>query len=125
MIDNFDIDYLEEPPERPRDRKVDEAMGVLPNDYFPRGSRNVYYGRQLEVALERSFFHWITSRALRELVRENAIHFSVEKTERYNAHFYWTYGHRYPRRQMKQTLGLIDEFSEPVFTRALGHKEKL
>jgi hypothetical protein len=33
--------------------------------------------------------------------------------------------HRYARRQIKETLSLIAEFSHPVFTRALGHQAEL
>jgi hypothetical protein len=33
----------------------------------------------------------------------------------------WPPRHRYPRRQIREILGLINEFSDPAFTRALGH----
>jgi hypothetical protein len=121
MSDDFDFgDYFEEREERPRDSKVDEARAVLLARYFPEDSRNVYYGRQLEIALEREFFHWITKKALNELAQEGRVKFAEEKTALYAAHFYWPLRHRYPRRQIRQTLALIDEFSNPVFTRALG-----
>ena len=38
------------------------------------------------------------------------------------AHFYFARRHRYARRQINRTLGLIAEFSEPIFTRALGQQ---
>lgn len=121
MSDDWDEDYYEpEPEERPRDGKIDEAKGALMRAYFAEGT-NVYYARQLEIWLEKGFFHWITSRALRELAQERSIGFSEATLGTHRAHFYYPIRHRYPRRQITQTLKLIREFSNPLFTRALGH----
>ncbi len=110
---------------RPRDAKVDEAKRVLVSDYFPKKGTGVYYARQLEIWLERKFFHWITKKALNELVKEDRIGFIAEKAGHHKAHFYYPKRHREPRRQIRQTLSLIAEFSEPTFTRALGHYGEL
>jgi hypothetical protein len=118
-------DYFEEREERPRDKKVDDAKAVLLPRFFPEDGRAVYYGRQLEIALERDFFHWITKKALNELAAERKLNFAVEKTEHHRAHFYWPRRHRHPRRQIRETLTLIAEFSDPVFTRALGQQGEL
>jgi hypothetical protein len=115
-------DYSERFVEWPRDNKIDEARAALFERYFPPDGRHVYYGRQLEVALESEFFHWITRYALNELAAEGRIGFTAEKTDTFEAHFYWPLRHRYPRRQIRQILGLINEFSDPDFTRALGHQ---
>jgi hypothetical protein len=124
MFDDYKGEF-EESEERPRDSKVDAAKGVLLARFFPDDGRTVYYGWQLEVALERDSFHWITKKALNELAAESRINFAVENTEHHTAHFYWPRRHRYPRRQIKETLGLIAEFSDPIFTRALGHQAEL
>jgi hypothetical protein len=119
MSDEYNEQH-EERAERPRDSKVDEARAALMERFFPADSRNVYYGRQLEVALETEFFHWITKKALNELAAERRINLAVEQTGTHRAHFYWPLGHRYPRRQIRKTLALIAEFSSPNFTRAVG-----
>jgi hypothetical protein len=121
MFDDYEPDF-DEPEERPRDSKVDEAKTVLLGRFFPDDGRVVYYGRQLEVALERTFFHWITKKALNELAQEGSVNFGVENTEHHKAHFYWPLRHRYPRRQIRETLRIIAEFSNPDFTRALGYQ---
>jgi hypothetical protein len=120
MSDEFEyeVDYLEE--ERPRDRMVDVAKDALLTRYFPSDGQKVYYGRQLEVWLEREFFHWITKKALNELVAEGKIGFSPEATGRFIAHFYWPLRHRYQRRQIAETVGIIKRFSQPNFTSAVG-----
>ena len=120
---DFERPDLEAHP-RPRDRKIDAAKIVVFERFFAQ-DLNVYYGRQLEIAMEREFFHWITKRALNELVQEGKLGFTEERLEHHTAHFYYPRKHRYPRRQIGEVMGLIKEFSEPVFTRALGHHGEL
>lgn len=124
MSDDWEWEAHDE-PERPRDRKVDEAKVRLLDEFFPGGGTDVYYGRQLEVWLEKEFFHWITRKALAELRQERRIEFRAEKTKLHQAHFYWPRRHRYARRQIKGMVELIDEFSEPTFTRAVGHHAEM
>jgi hypothetical protein len=127
MTDDFDEYFYEDDEEiyRPRDAKINEAKDVLMSEYFPENGAGVYYGRQLEIWLERTFFHWITKKGLNELFKEGRIGFKSEKAGHLKAHFYYPRRHRYPRRQIKQTLSLIAEFSDPEFTRALGHHGEL
>lgn len=127
MSDDYDEYFYDQDEEIPRrrDSKVDEAKVVLLSKYFPEKGTGVYYGRQLEIWIERQFFHWITKKALNELVKEGRIGFIAEQAGHHKAHFYYPRRHRYPRRQIKQTLDLIAEFSEPTFTRALGHYGEL
>lgn len=115
----------EEDQDTPRDSKIDDAKHVLLDRYFPDNGTGVYYGRQLEIWLEKEFFHWITKKALNELVKEGRIAFSLERLDHHRAHFYYPRRYRYPRRQIRRTIGLISEFSDPIFTRALGHHGEL
>ncbi len=75
MSDDFDEYIFEDEEEvlRPRDSKIDEVKDLLMANYFPIDGTEVYYGRQLEILLERDFFHWITKKALNELVLESKI----------------------------------------------------
>ena len=104
---------------------VEKAKAILIREYFPMGGRNVYYGRQLEIAIEAKFFHWITKKALNELAAEGKIKFTVEYSKHYRAHCYYQLRHRYPRRRINDALGLISEFSHPMFTEALGQHGEL
>ncbi len=124
MADWFDNDG--ERRERPRDRVIDEAKIVLMEQFFRDDAKEVYYGRQIEVALENQFFHWITKKALNELAASREIVFETDKEKEYAPHFYWPRRHRYPKRQMAEIRRLVLEFSEPGFTHALGqHGEML
>jgi hypothetical protein len=123
MVDWFD--NTRRPP-RPRDRRIDEAKTAVMEQFFRDDTKQVYYGRQIEVALEREFFHWITNRALNELAGSQEIRFETDEIKNYAPHFYWPRRHRYPKRQMAEIGGLVTEFSEPGFTHALGqHGEML
>ena len=124
MVDWFNNDRRRRP--RPRDRAIDEAKAVIVERFFRDDMRQVYYGRQIEVALENNYFHWITKRALNELAASREIIFETDESKRYSPHFYWPRRHRYPRRQIAEIGRLVAEFSEPNFTHALGqHGEML
>src|SRR5580700_7822291 len=94
-------DYSRRPP-RPRDRMIDVAKGVVFERFFRDDVKEVYYGRQIEVALEKEFFHWITNRALNELAGSGDIMVETDPTKEYAPHFYWPRRHRYPRRQITE-----------------------
>jgi hypothetical protein len=124
MVDTFDNNGRRQ--ERPRDRVIDQAKAVLMDQFFRDDMKEVYYGRQVEVALEDKFFHWITKKALNELAASREIVFETDKEKNYAPHFYWPRRHRYPRRQIAEIGRLVTEFSEPGFTHALGqHGEML
>jgi hypothetical protein len=72
-----DHDWRRDFVELPRDGKIDDAKALLMERYFPPDGRTVYYGRQLEVALE-PIFHWITRCALNELTAERRINFGAD-----------------------------------------------
>ncbi len=65
----IDIPY---PEPRARDPKTDEAKARLVT-LFEENPERVFFGRQIEVLLEKEFFHWITARALAELIAEGRI----------------------------------------------------
>jgi hypothetical protein len=118
MSDDYGPDYEDEALQRRRDGKIDEAKRVLLERFLSSGAQ-VFYKRQLEIWLEDEFFHWITG-ALTELGQERRAGFSIETLGTHQAHFYHPAWHRYPRRQIRQTLGLIAELPDPVFTRAVA-----
>jgi hypothetical protein len=63
--DDFEM-YPDEPPEPPRDEEIDRAKPTILKLYA--NGEEVFYGRQIEVFLEKRFFHWITNKAIRELI---------------------------------------------------------
>jgi hypothetical protein len=95
--------------------------------WFKQHPTEVFYGRQIEVILEKRYFHWVTHKPLRELTNEGAISSEVRKTQNGNPiRFYWWRGNRYPKRAVAKLLKEVEEHSRPDITRAIGgHAESV
>jgi hypothetical protein len=116
-----DLEEQEEAIDRPRDGYVDSAKRVLV-EFFQANRESVFYQRQLQVIFEREYFHWITVRALLELVKEGSIaeeRLTVANIGR-NIVLYRSRSYRYWRRDADEIVKLVNRFSDPEFTRALG-----
>jgi hypothetical protein len=106
---------------RRRDRKIDEAKAVLLAELFAAEPERVFYERQIEVRYERRFYHWITGRALGELVAEGKLVSAlVPLLGSTNLRFYWSKKLRYWKRQADEITALVARYSRQEFTRALG-----
>ena len=116
--------YFNGPEERPRDSKIDEAKALLLGHLFTQRPQEVFYGRQIEVLFEKRFFHWITSKALRELVEGRQIRAHTlplhEQDPSVTIRFYTALANRYWKRQADEIRKLVREYSRPEFGHALG-----
>lgn len=101
-------------------QRTNAAKTALLHEFFVCDCREVFYGRQLEVRLESRFAHWTTRKALQELSAEKRIRSRVDERSGRRIHFYWALRHRYPRRQIAAISALVEEFSAPDFTNAVG-----
>jgi len=115
-----DPDWEHEEEARPRDPVVDEAKNSL-RRFSKAEPTEVFYQRQLQVMFEAIFFHWVTARALRELVAEGNIAAETELLPPTGTiTFYRAVAHRYWRRQAKEIVDLVRQCSAQPFTQALG-----
>jgi hypothetical protein len=118
-----DWDYPDQAEEQegpaPRDIKIDEAKAALLG-IFNVKPEEVYYQRQVEVMMERRFFHWITAKALNELAAEGKIQSQTRAHSDIRMRFYWSVGNRYWTRKANAIEKLVLRFSDSTFTRALG-----
>lgn len=101
-------------------QRTNAAKTALLRELFVSDCRDVFYGRQLEVRLESRFAHWTTRKALQELSAEKRIRSRVDEKSGRRIHFYWALRHRYPCRQIAVISALVEEFSAPDFTNAVG-----
>lgn len=110
---------------RPRDRKIDEAKaGLL--DFFAAQPDRVFYSRQLAVLHEREFFHWITTRALGELVKEGQIGSTLmELRPGLVVRFCWAKKNRYWKRSAQKVAALIEQYADDKVGSALGNHGEL
>jgi hypothetical protein len=111
---------LEEVIAQARDSFVDSAKADL-REFFSRESESVFYQRQLQVIFEGKYFHWITVRALSELVQEGILAADpLPLPETGTIMFYRAIGYRYWKRDADEVVRLVTRFSESSFTYALG-----
>jgi hypothetical protein len=69
--DDYYDSYPEERDER-ADPYVEQAKEEL-KEFFEDNRRVVVYARELEIRFEKDYFHWVTARAVEELVGEGRI----------------------------------------------------
>ena len=69
---------------------------------------SVFFSRQLEVQNEDEWYHWITNRALRELVGRGLLRTEVRELQTGGSiHLMWHKNHRYYRRDAKKVVQLV------------------
>ncbi|MGO9009642.1 MAG: hypothetical protein ACLQPN_06025 [Bryobacteraceae bacterium] len=106
----------------PRDPQLDPAKTALMS-WFERKQSSVFYGRQIEVIFEKTYFHWITHKALRELTNEGLVATELRITPGgNNLRLYWSKRNRYPKRAAAEIVKHVEEHSNPEMTRALGYQ---
>jgi hypothetical protein len=124
-MDWNDFSY-DEPPERRPDEYVISAHERL-KAFFEKNNTRVFFGNQLAVQNEDSFFHWVTYRAIAELIGEGVV-----RTEARELNFggeiklLWHRSHRYYKRDAKKVIALVEEYGSPNIGGALGlHGEQM
>jgi len=126
-IDYFDDwpDLEEEESEYPRDSSVDAAkitvMAIIDSD-----RDRAYHIQQLEVLLEKSFFHWITARAISELLNEGTLRSEeLELIGATKVKFVFHKTNRYHKKEIKEKIEIIRAYSKPEFSRACGRQAEV
>jgi hypothetical protein len=113
-------DYPELKKRRPADPAHDRAVEVL-RLFFEKRKGEVFYSRQLEVAHEHQFFHWITNRAVRHLVELGEVQGERRELRTGSSiQLLWHRGFRYYRRAAVRLVQLVEEYSTPNIGGALG-----
>ncbi|MEW5817612.1 MAG: hypothetical protein AB1798_19715 [Spirochaetota bacterium] len=95
-------------------------------DLYEKDKSKVYFTRQLQVQLEKKYFHWITDDALRYLHRTDKLRLIKERlSEETPLHLYIHPSNRYPKRAIKEIKKLVMEYSTELVTRSCGHRAEL
>lgn len=120
--DDFD---LEEPDERLPDPEQISARETL-EKFFEENREAVFYSRQLEVRYEKTYFHWITNRAIRDLVEMGKIHEEWRQLSTGSSiKLFWHRGYRYYKRSANSLIALVEKYSHHEFGQALGQHGEL
>lgn len=109
-------------PEMPRIADSEEARArARLLAHFVDHPENVFYSRQLEVLFEREFFHWVTNRALRALVKEGKIATETRKLDiGSEIKLVWNRKFRFYKRAAAQVYDLVNRYSSAASDGTLG-----
>jgi hypothetical protein len=134
--DEYD-EYDEEPkhewldPEQIERGYVAAAKGEIMK-LFNSKPDGLLYERQLQVLFEQRFYHWITARALAELVKDRALQSDYMPFMRSDAgengphlRFFFLPRLRYWKRKADRIVGLVERYSDTNFNAALGHQAEM
>lgn len=95
--------------------------------FFETNKTRVFFGNQLAVQHEDAFYHWITYRALSDLVQEGVV-----RTENRQLaigailKLAWHKGYRYHRTAATRLVKLVDQYSSPQMCESIGrHGEQM
>lgn len=81
----------------------------------------VFYSRQLEIIFEDRYYHWITNRALRDLIELGDIISEPYKLKNAGkVNLVWKKSFRYYKRSAKEIAELIDSYSHPNLSADIG-----
>ena len=120
MIDDLDLFDDQVEVERPQDPKQELARREL-EELFEKRREEVFFSRQLEVLLEDRYYHWITNRALRQLVEEGLVHRDRRAlTTGGSITLLWHRQYRYYKRAANRVVALVEEYADPNIGGALG-----
>ena len=115
-------DFLDHPEIEGRepDAREDEARAAL-EGFFEQHRQSVFFSRQLEIRNEGDWYHWITNRALRELVARGSIRAETRQLQTGGSiHLMWHRSFRYYRRDATKVVRLVEEYSDPNIGGSLG-----
>lgn len=109
------------PPDKVELAAREEVLG-----FMEENQGRVFSSRQMEVHFERRYFHWITHRVLNSLLEGR--HIGGESKVMKGGvplNVFWHKSNRYTRRAVKDLVDVIEAYSDPRFTAALGNTGEL
>jgi hypothetical protein len=95
--------------------------------FFEENDSNVFFGNQLAVQNEDRFFHWITYRAVADLIAAGTLRTENRRLAMgSDIKLVWHRRHRYYRRDANRIIGLVNEYGSPNMCAAIGlHGEQM
>jgi hypothetical protein len=117
-----DSDFSDEfnSDERPPDPREEDAREAL-ETFFKVNRETVFFSRQIEVQHEDKWYHWVTNRALRDLVESRLLKDEKRSLATGGSiHLMWHRSHRYYRRDATRVVRLVEEYANPNIGGAVG-----
>ncbi len=90
---------------------------------YNEDKNRVFYIRQLQVLLEKDFFHWVTYNALKALIdRGDLKEVKYKKNSGTPINFIVHHSNRYFKRDINEMYKVIRKYSQDHITRSCGHR---
>lgn len=123
MIDDYDFyEEAEEYEQYVPDSYFEEAQGEI-RKLYEDDKESVFYLRQLQVKLEKKYFHWVTNNALLGLLKIGYLKdYRVEKSKGTSTRYFIHRSNRYPVRAIKRLEEVIQAYSQDNITRGCGYR---
>jgi len=123
MADEIDIEAFEFDANQAKEGDPAEARARTElGKFFDEQNEAVFFSRQIEILFEGRFFHWITARALRNLVEAGRVRREVRAIPSTGGaiHLFWNRRYRYYRRAADEVVRLVSEYAHPNVAAAIG-----
>src|SRR6266567_7189186 len=107
MADELDVEAFEFDASQGKEGDPAEAQGREElRKFFDQENEAVFFCRQIEILFEGRFFHWITARALRNLVEAGRVRMEVRRIPSTGGviHLFWNRKYRYYRRAADEVV---------------------
>jgi hypothetical protein len=110
---------------RPVKKKVEDSEEAKARArllaHFVDHPTEIFYSRQLEVLFEDEYFHWVTNRALRGLIAENAVTMEARKLDiGSEMKLVWNTKYRFNRRAVSEVHALVNAYTSAATDGTLG-----
>jgi len=123
MIDDYDFyeeseDYEVYAP----DHYFKEAQEEI-KSLYEENKENVFFIRQLQVKLEKKYFHWVTNNALLGLLKIGYLRdYRIEREKGTSTRYFIHHSNRYPVRAIRRIEEVVQEYSQDNVTRGCGYR---
>lgn len=116
------LDSQEQRPPDPRELRAREEL----KNFFENNQDKVFYTRQIEVMHEKPYYHWVTARAVKNLINSGLIKSELRPLKNTDKiRLIWHKDNRYYTRKAKRIINLVEEYSDPEITYVVGERAEL
>lgn len=118
-----DYDFYEEAEEYEQyvpDSYFEAAQAEI-RELYEENKESIYYLRQLQVKLEKKYFHWVTNNAVLGLLGYLK-DYRIEREKGTSTRYFIHHSNRYPVRAIKKLEEVIEEYSQDNITRGCGYR---
>ncbi|MFH1368058.1 MAG: hypothetical protein ABII64_02900 [Elusimicrobiota bacterium] len=97
-----------------------QALELI-KEIINKNKNDVFYTKQLQILIEDRIFHWVTARAIEDLLEKGGKYLS-SRDKKSDAHVIWHRSNRYYKRKSKALARLIEKHSDISVSEGCGYE---